>query len=61
MKLKYNHFNRNVTYLGLAYQTYKVLLAQKDVERRGKGIINKEYKEEVKKTDEQVVRIIMKW
>ncbi|CDW75947.1 UNKNOWN [Stylonychia lemnae] len=31
------------------------------MDRKSKGVINKEIKEEMKRTDEQTVRIIMKW
>jgi hypothetical protein len=38
-----------------------VLLSVKDMDRKSKGVVNKEVKEEIRKTDEQLVRIIMKW
>jgi hypothetical protein len=54
---------RNLAYLGLAYQTYKGLHEMKEVDEKTKGgvIMSRELKEEVKKTDESIVRLLMKW
>jgi hypothetical protein len=56
-------FFRNLAYLGLAYQTYKGLHEMKEVDEKTKGgvIMSRELKEEVKKTDESIVRLLMKW
>jgi hypothetical protein len=56
-------FFRNLAYLGLAYQTYKGLHEMKEFDEKTKGgvIMSRELKEEVKKTDESIVRLLMKW
>lgn len=43
---------RNCAYVGLAYQTYKGLLQAKEMDKKSKGVLNKEVKEEIKKNDE---------
>jgi hypothetical protein len=61
-KFKLN-FDRNIAYLGLAYQTYKGLHQLKDVDEKTKGgvVMSRELREEVTKTDESMVRLLMKW
>ncbi|CDW88212.1 UNKNOWN [Stylonychia lemnae] len=52
---------RNIAFFGITYQSYKALIRNKEVEQMQKGVVNKEVREEVKKNEEQLVRIVMKW
>jgi hypothetical protein len=56
-------FYRNLAYIGLGYQTFKGLHALKDHNEKTKDgqVMSRELKENGKKVDDQIVRLIMKW